>query len=415
MKIDSQAMKYTLMNKNIPVFDFISDEHTIYATSIGSVMNEKFAPLSIEIDDGYVNRKDFNDWLIHRRIPASREQLKDGLENLSYAAKTNITTAFLAEKSFYLSLSDQYWIKPKNSNMSWSDINFFTNSFSDDIGKALFDDETLDNPNLISPCNSSDGVLKKKWQIINNERYLIKSGTGTLSQEVFNEQIANKVCELLGIIDYTKYDAVFINNKPASVCKCFIDENTELITANDILKHFLPNYRISQYEHYVKCCERLGYDTVEKLDEMIIVDYIIGNTDRHYRNFGLIRDVNSLEILRAAPIYDSGTSLCHDIPDNLIDIEADIKSKPFAEYHSEQIKLVSKPEKFEISKLSSLSECCREILKQFDYLSDDRVKTITSLLDTRVKKLDRALCKGYYNGIDKTDTINQASHKRRSR
>ncbi len=408
-------MKYILMNKNIPVFDFISDENTIYATSMSSVMNEKFAPVSIEIDDGCVNRKDFNDWLNHRRIPASREQLKNGLENLSYAAQTDITTSYLAEKSFYLSLSDQYWIKPENSSIEWSDVNFFTNPFSDDVGKALFDDEASENPNLISPCNSSDGVLKKKWQIIDDERCLIKSGTGTLSQEVFNEQIANKVCEMLGITDYTNYSAVFINNKPASVCKCFIDENTELITANDILKHFLPNFRISPYEHYVKCCERLGYDTTDMIDEMIAVDYIIGNTDRHYRNFGLIRDVNSLEIIGAAPLYDSGTSLCHDIPDNLIDFNADIKSKPFAEYHSQQIKLIAKPERFEISKLSSLTEYCKDILKQFNYLSDDRVSIITSLLDIRIKMFDKALCKRYYNCIDKRNTIHQTLRKGRKR
>lgn len=393
-------MDYILMNKNTPVFDFTSDDNTIYATSMGEVINEKFAPLSIEIDDGFINRADFNNWLLHRRIPASRSQLRSGLEKLSYAAKKDVTTAYLAEKSFYLSLSDQYWVKPEDSDILWNDINFFTNSFTEDVGKALFDDEAVTDPDLVSPCNSSDGVLKKKWQIINGKRCLVKSGTGTLSQEVFNEQIANKVCELLGISDYTTYSAILIDHKPASVCQCFIDENTELITANDILKHFLPNYRVSPYEHYVKCCERLEYNVAEKLDEMMLLDYIIGNTDRHYRNFGLIRNVNSLEITGSAPLYDSGTSLCHDIPDNLIDCTSDIKAKPFEAYHSRQIKLLSNPQRFEISRLNSLSESCIDILRQFDYLPEERILTLLQLLDTRVKMLDKALCKGYYPGIN---------------
>lgn len=393
-------MKYTLMNKNTPVFDFTSEDDTFYAVSIDNAINEKYTPLSLEIDDGIVNRKLFNEWLSNRRIPASRLQLEQGLEKLSYAAKTNMTTTSLAEKSFYLSLSDQYWIKPCDSDISWLDINFFTNPFSDDVGKALFDDEAVDDPDLISPCNSSDGVLRKKWMMSDGKRLLLKSGTGTFSQEVFNEQIASKICELLGLDNYTEYRTIMINSEPISLCECFIDENTELITANDILKHFLPNYRISPYDHYVKCCERLNFDTVTALDEMLIVDYIIGNTDRHYRNFGLIRDVNTLEIIGSAPLYDFGASLYHNKPDKMIDASADIKSKPFGDYHSEQIRLVSNPERFELSRLSFLSEICEEILMQFDYIPQNRIKLISGLIDTRVKSLDKSLCNGYFHGTD---------------
>lgn len=407
-------MNFTLMNKNTPVFDFVSEDNTIYAVSMGAVFNEKFSPLGIEIDDGVVNRTDFNDWLAHRRIPASRAQLKQGLEKLSYAAKSNITTAYLAERCFYLSLSDQYWIKPEGFEFTWKQINFFTNEFSDDIGKALFDDESVINPNLISPCSSSDGVLKKKWQIINGKRCLIKSGTGTLSQEVYNEQIANIVCNLLGITNYTKYTAEIMNSRPVSICDCFVNENTELVTANDILKHFLPNYRETPFNHYVNCCRRLGFDVKSSLDEMIIVDYIIGNTDRHYRNLGLIRDVNSLSIIGAAPLYDSGTSLCHDISDNMIDIYADIKSKPFEDRHSQQIKLISQPDRFDISDLRYLPEKSQEILSQFGCIPKERIKILSDLLENRAEMLSKELCKGYYNGYDFNDDYADL-HKGRGR
>lgn len=33
------------------------------------------------------------------------------------------------------------------------------------------------------------------------------------------------------------------------------------------------------------------------------------NEDRHLNNFGIIRDVNSLEWISVAPIYDNGESL----------------------------------------------------------------------------------------------------------
>ena len=132
-------MQYTLMNKNSAVFDFESDDNTIYALRIGKVFNAKAAPLSIEIDDGIANRADFNNWLTNRRIPASRMQIEAGLNCLSRSLNQEITTTLLSEKNYYLSLSDQYWIKPNNSNVAWDEINFFTNPFSDDVGNALFD------------------------------------------------------------------------------------------------------------------------------------------------------------------------------------------------------------------------------------------------------------------------------------
>ena len=42
---------------------------------------------------------------------------------------------------------------------------------------------------------------------------------------------------------------------------------------------------------------------------MLCLDYLIENSDRHYGNFGFIRDVNSLKFLGPAPLFDNGTSL----------------------------------------------------------------------------------------------------------
>lgn len=44
---------------------------------------------------------------------------------------------------------------------------------------------------------------------------------------------------------------------------------------------------------------------------MIVCDSIIANTDRHLRNFGFIRDIDTLE-WRFAPLFDSGNSLWYD-------------------------------------------------------------------------------------------------------
>lgn len=42
---------------------------------------------------------------------------------------------------------------------------------------------------------------------------------------------------------------------------------------------------------------------------MIVLDYIMMNEDRHLRNFGIIRNVETLKWIKVAPIYDTGQSL----------------------------------------------------------------------------------------------------------
>ena len=42
---------------------------------------------------------------------------------------------------------------------------------------------------------------------------------------------------------------------------------------------------------------------------MIILDFIMANEDRHLGNFGVIRDVESLQWVAICPIFDTGRSL----------------------------------------------------------------------------------------------------------
>lgn len=44
----------------------------------------------------------------------------------------------LLDKCLGLSLSDQYWICPADRKTAWSEVNFFENAFSADVGNALF-------------------------------------------------------------------------------------------------------------------------------------------------------------------------------------------------------------------------------------------------------------------------------------
>lgn len=70
---------------------------------------------------------------------------------------------------------------------------------------------------------------------------------------------------------------------------------------------------INDYKHYVQILENHGIlDARKKITEMFVVDYLTMNVDRHLKNYGIIRNVETLKWERVTPIFDTGQSMCCD-------------------------------------------------------------------------------------------------------
>ena len=397
--------KYILMHKDNPVAALEIDEASGVISAIGEVYAEEHIPLGITVKRGRIERSELNDWWKGRAIPASRSGIKTVLEDLQIA-----TTQRLLEKCLGLSLSDQYWICPQSRNLKWSEINFFENNFSDDMGNILFGKVSSgemilnDEISLMSPDNTSDGWLKKKWKIINGKRCLIKGGSGAIQQEPYNEVIASKIMERLDI-PHVKYSLIMEEEYPYSICEDFITPQTELISAWYVMQTEKKPNHISVYQHYVNCCEKLGIPKIkESLDQMMVVDYLIANEDRHQNNFGVIRDVKKLNFIGSAPLFDSGTSLWFDKPTPMIGRTAKLQCKPFKNTHEEQIKLVSSFEWLDISKLNGIEEEFRELVRASIFIDNIRCDAICKEMKERVnslkKVIDNSGNKEYYSVAD---------------
>lgn len=397
--------KYILMHKDNPVAALEIDEASGVISAIGEVYAEEHIPLGITVKRGRIERSELNDWWKGRAIPASRSGIKTVLEDLQIA-----TTQRLLEKCLGLSLSDQYWICPQSRNLKWSEINFFENNFSDDMGNILFGKVSSgemilnDEISLMSPDNTSDGWLKKKWKIINGKRCLIKGGSGAIQQEPYNEVIASKIMERLDI-PHVKYSLIMEEEYPYSICEDFITPQTELISAWYVMQTEKKPNHISVYQHYVNCCEKLGIPKIkESLDQMMVVDYLIANENRHQNNFGVIRDVKKLNFIGSAPLFDSGTSLWFDKPTPMIGRTAKLQCKPFKNTHEEQIKLVSSFEWLDISKLNGIEEEFRELVRASIFIDNIRCDAICKAMKERVnslkKVIDNSGNKEYYSVAD---------------
>lgn len=377
--------KFTLMNKNKNIFDFEYDdeEHLIIKFERNYKENEDYAPFGL-IQDGIINKNEFNKWWKNRQIPASRNGLKDVLNRSGIYNKENFD--LLDTKAYCLSLSDQFWVKRIDENILWEDINFFDNEFSEDIGKILFDGgKTPLNLNLNTPDMTSNGNYEKRWKIIDGDRYLVKAGGKMINQEPFNELIATKLYErILNDDEYVKYDIIYDNDRAVSICKNFITKETELVPAWKINEYYEFTEDENKYEHYIRCLNNLKIKDANLLvDKMIICDFILANKDRHFNNFGAIRNVETLEFVRIAPIFDNGCSLWYD--ENDMYVGEFFLTKPFEEYEKNQLSLVKNVSWLDINKLNGFADDVREILLSNKLLSKDRIEKIVEQIKLRIE------------------------------
>ena len=381
--VEQMIGKYTLMHKNIPVCDLEIDIEDGRIMNVGEKYDSTRTPVATT-NRNQIDRRLLNRWFESRVIPASRQHIDEVLKQLDIS-----NTQVLALKSYALSLNDQYWVKPENQNLKWEKINFFDNDFSSDVGQLLLLEKNS-NPNidLKSPDNSSDGWLKKRWKSENGSQYLYKGGSDPFDQEPYNEEIASRLIDILGI-NHATYKQVFDNGKSMSVCQNFINRDTEYIPASRFQAANKQLNHQSDYQHLIHCGELVGIssnETTDYLNRMLAIDYLISNTDRHWFNFGYIRDANTLEYKGFAPIFDNGTSLYHD---NIL-IPANPKAKTFAKTQNEQLKFIKDLSWYEPVSNEKITEIITNVLGKHDPLlmTTDRIKMIT---DNVIEKSNRLM------------------------
>ena len=262
--------KYIIMNKNIPLVKTTMSAAG-YITEVLQIYNPEAFPVGIFTDDFNKLADKLNQWWRSRIIPASR----DGLRYILHLYDVE-SPAVLSKRSLGLSLSDQYWLKPVGSELTWQEVNFFTNDFSKELGEAFFQKESSRPAiNPFTPDASSNGWLKKKWVKINGVTYLAKAGSVPLLQQPYNEIAAANVAEAL-TIKHVPYELIIEDNRPLCLCPNFITTETEFVPAYFVKDSLTKSNNDSVYGHFLRCCEQLQIpDVAGYLQQMLCLDYLI--------------------------------------------------------------------------------------------------------------------------------------------
>ena len=399
-------MKCILMNKNQKILLIEYNSYNVIS-QIYEIYNIEYAPLAVfnaSKNKSFSLTKAVNDWFRSRGIPSWRKDLEKLLDKLGVSSSDE-----LLNKSYGLSLSDQYWLKEVNSDVKWEDINFFTNDFEyeayldaslDSSSKSKI---SLDKNIFRSPNNTTDGMLQKGWIIENGKRVLVKGTYTSNKEEPINEYLASQICKRLDF-DYCNYEVEWSDKtKLISKCNDFINENEELISAYDIYNSEKKPNNINDYEFYIQILEKHNVPNArENMENLFVLDYLMLNNDRHLKNFGVIRNVNTLKWERVAPIFDTGESMqCDKYTDEIYFSSG--KGKFFSNTdkdYEDILKTIGKDIlRIDLSKLKGICDDYRLILEKYQDkldISDKRKEKLVSGLDKRITKLSE-----FMNSINK--------------
>ena len=127
------------------------------------------------------------------------------------------------------------------------------------------------------------------------------SGASNTGNEPYSELYAYEIAKQMGVYAIP-YKIVKWKGNMCSVCELFTSKELAYVPVGRIVKKGGMRAVRAYYES-------LGPEFVQALNEMIVFDAIICNTDRHYGNFGILVDSKTNQPAVPAPLFDHGNSL----------------------------------------------------------------------------------------------------------
>ncbi|MCD8217384.1 MAG: HipA domain-containing protein [Clostridiales bacterium] len=382
-------MNYLIMRKNDPITAAQFSEDGTMIRYAGQILHPEPAPLQSRISSGWLR-----DWWKTRSIPISQGKISEMLQKKGLLGPEDFLVRNLG-----LSLTDYYWIKPAVSDLTWEDVNLFDNSFRNNL---LTNQLEADDTPGFTPNSSLQGQLEKTWAIAeNDDRILIKGNRDNLSAESINEVIASELHHRQGYANYTPYSLIHIKEKSydyGCYSRMFTSQQAELVSVYAVVTSEKQLDDQSSYEHFIAVCGRHGMDTAQlrmDLEYQIMTDFILSNRDRHLSNISILRDADTLEFLRMAPIYDNGKSLFvgAEVPSSEKGMLS-IRTQSFASSELKLLSYVTDRSLVDISKLPS-PDYIREMYQLDSQADPERTERIVKGYERKV-----ALFEAFQHGED---------------
>lgn len=268
------------------------------------IFNEQFLPYDIyleesnDFDDLVNNLANFYHWCASRVLSLDRTYAKQIMNSLGVPqAVTDRDRAQISLSYHCVSLNDVYWVRTAGEEVTFAELNLYDNPLNEAIiplplkGKHL----TVTNKEL-APDLSTKGCFPKAWIRTGNEFRLLKDGG---EEVVRRELLASKICQCFDV-PQVAYEEYFYDG--------------EVVTQSVIVTS--KQYSMVSKMAYDVYAINNDLDTIEEcihLDPIVyygmnILDYLVGNTDRHPENWGFLIDNATNRPVSLYPLMDFNMS-----------------------------------------------------------------------------------------------------------
>ncbi len=248
------------------------------------IYDKSFMPYNLyleesdDIDTLVNNITNFNYWCATRVLTLDRKYAKEILNSIGMLqAVTDKDRAEIALSYRCASLTDVFWVKMQKEKVFFDEVNLYENHLENTfIDIALRGKQyTVQNESLARDL-STNGCFPKAWQRINGGFRLLKDGGG---DAVERELLASQICRCFDV-PQVLYERDYFDGEKVSVSGNITSKEYS-IASMESFEIYAVNHGI-ETKKYILSLDRHSYYM------MNIIDYLIGNTDRHWGNWGLL-------------------------------------------------------------------------------------------------------------------------------
>ena len=270
-------------------------------TTIGVVRDGRL----VEYDEArlplYLQRtKDIAAWLQGRAIDAHRSNSRLLKRALRIADADDLTAVLRVHAA---TITDTYWFCPEDETLCYDDVRFRENHFAALALRGSPD--AFNQPYSRTPELTNIGSYEKCWLQRDGQWWMVKQGN---ELERFSEMFIDRLGQALGfpMAEYLPEDDTVVSpdfTRGAAVN--FESANGMMGGDEDYCRNFDAFYEISP-------------ELAGQYLQIIYLDTLCFNMDRHTKNYGVLRDVDSGKILSMAPNFDNNIALfARGVPLNL--------------------------------------------------------------------------------------------------
>jgi len=234
-------------------------------------------------------------WLQTRAIDSHRANSRLLKKALRLEERDDISTVVRVNGA---TITDGYWIRPIGEELTYEDVRFKDDIFSDLALKGTYDsfNRAASSKHSRTPELTNVGSFEKCWKLRDGRWWMYKRAS---REEAFSELFIYRLGASLGMnmavyergnkcvrtLDFTDGASLYFESAYS-----FMGDNEDHIDVVRALGEICPE----AVSDYVK---------------LAFMDALCANPDRHTNNFGLLRDPESGRILGLAPNYDNNMAL----------------------------------------------------------------------------------------------------------